>query len=292
MMTTLSIPLPTSLSRRSLFAGPRALQAVIRKEWIIFRRYPSWLISMIIWPVIFPAAYILSAHALAGPDGSGLALFSAAAGTSNYLGFIVVGTTVWMWQNIVLWNVGLSLRNEQLRGVLESNWLSPTDRFSFLLGAGILHALTSLLFIAVSFVEFALVFHVGFNGDVFKFAVMLLASIPAIYGIGFVFASLVIAAKEANAFVFLVRGAVMVFCGITFPVSVLPGWMQGVATWLPQTYAIRGIRNAVLAGADWSSMLPDLLPLLGLGIVWLALGYWMFNWMERRARRTGAIGQY
>lgn len=291
-MTTFSTPLPTSLSRRSLFAGSRALQAVIRKEWIIFRRYPSWLISMIIWPVIFPVAYILSARALIGPDGSQLALFSAATGTSDYLGFIAIGTTIWMWQNIVLWNVGLSLRNEQLRGTLESNWMSPTWRFSFLLGGGMVHALTSLIFVAVSAFEFVLFFGVRFNGDPLRAIVMLLAGIPAIYGVGFVFASLVIAAKEANAFVFLVRGAVMVFCGITFPISILPGWMQSVAAWLPQTYAIRGIRNAVLAGADWSTLLPDLIPLLGLGLVWLVLGYLMFNWMERRARRTGAIGQY
>jgi len=28
------------------------------------------------------------------------------------------------------------------------------------------------------------------------------------------------------------------------------------------------------------------------GIVWLAFGYLLFNMMERRARQTGAIGQY
>jgi ABC-2 type transport system permease protein len=55
-------------------------------------------------------------------------------------------------------------------------------------------------------------------------------SIPSIYGLGFAFASVVIAAREANAFVFLVRGLVMIFCGITYPIAVPPpGWMQGVA---------------------------------------------------------------
>jgi ABC-2 type transport system permease protein len=55
------------------------------------------------------------------------------------------------------------------------------------------------------------------------------STIPSIYGLGFAFASLVITAKEANAFVFLVRGLVMIFCGITFPVSLLPEWMHSVA---------------------------------------------------------------
>ena len=36
----------------------------------------------------------------------------------------------------------------------------------------------------------------------------------------------------------------------------------------------------------------DLIPLLLFGIMWLSVGYALFNFMERRARRTGAIGQY
>jgi hypothetical protein len=35
-----------------------------------------------------------------------------------------------------------------------------------------------------------------------------------------------------------------------------------------------------------------LLPLLLFGTFWLVVGYFTFLWMERRARRTGAIGQY
>ncbi|HZY41050.1 MAG TPA: hypothetical protein VFF59_03530, partial [Anaerolineae bacterium] len=122
-----------ALSRPSVRSELRALTAVFRREWTIFKRYPSWIIALFIWPIIFPAAYILSSRALAGPDGSGLVLFQEAAGTTEVIGFIGIGTTIWMWQNVVLWNVGFALREEQLRGTLESNWLSPPWRFSFLL---------------------------------------------------------------------------------------------------------------------------------------------------------------
>jgi len=289
---TLSQTSAPALIRRSLASEPRALLAVIRREWVIFRRYPTWILAMIIWPVIFPAAYILSARALAGPDNSALPLFSQATGTSDVVGFLAVGTTIWMWQNIVLWGVGFTLRNEQLRGTLESNWLSLAWRFSFLLGSGLFHALTSLVFLAVAALEFGLVFGVRLNGNLLLVVLVLLAAMPAVYGLGFAFASLVITAKEANAFVFLVRGLVMIFCGITFPISVLPEWMQTCAAWLPQTYAIRAIRNAALAGADLPALLPDLGLLLAFGALWLVIGYTIFNWMERRARQTGAIGQY
>lgn len=287
-MLTLNPP----LSRTSLGAELRALLAVIGREWHILRRYPSMLVSMFVWPIIFPAAYLLSARALAGPDGSGLALFMQAAGTRDFIGYIAVGTTVWMWQNISLWTIGLALRDEQLRGTLESNWLSPTWRFSFLLGSGILQGLNQALFIAISALEFWLFFGVRFTGNPLLILLMFLSAMPAIYGLGFAFASLVLAAKEANMFVFLVRGLVMIFCGITYPLSVLPGWMQTIAAWLPPTYIIRGIRNAALNGADFNALLPDLAPLWLFGLGWLVVGYLAFVWVDRRARQTGALGQY
>jgi ABC-2 type transport system permease protein len=283
---------PGPLTRHTILAEETALAAVVRREWTIFRRYPSWIIALFVWPFIFPAAYILGGRALAGPDGSGLLLFKQAAGTNDFLGYIAVGTTIWMWQNIVLWNVGFALREEQLRGTLESNWLSPTWRFSFLLGSSMTQMFTMLIFMAISAAEFSLIYGVHFHGNPLLILLMLAASIPSIYGLGFAFASLVITAREANAFVFLVRGLVMIFCGITYPISVLPGWMQSVARWIPPTYIINGMRQAALNGAQLSALMPDIKALLAFGVFWLAAGYLLFNWMERRARQTGAIGQY
>ena len=270
----------------------QALAWVAKKEWLYFVRYPTWLIALVVWPLIFPLAYILSARALSGPDGSGLALFTARTGIADYIGYIAVGTTIWMWQNVVLWDVGFSLRKEQMRGTLETNWLSPSWRFSFLIGPSTIQMVNMLTFLVVSVLEFGLFFGVRFNGSVWLTILVIFASIPSIYGLGMTFASLVITAKEAQNFVFMVRGLVMIFCGITFPVSVLPGWMQGIAQWLPQSYMIRAIRNAALANASFSDLVPDLLALVGFGVFWLVAGYVIFHWMERRARRTGAIGQY
>ncbi|MDD5368727.1 MAG: ABC transporter permease [Anaerolineaceae bacterium] len=281
-----------SYGRSGLAAELRALLAVVRKEWLLVIRYPSWILAVFVWPVIFPLMYILSARALSGPDGSGLAVFRQLTGVQDYIGFIVVGTTVWMWQNIVLWQVGGKLRNEQVLGTLESNWLSPTWRFSFLIGGSLVPLVQMLFFMAVTALEFGLFFSVRFHGNPLLALLVLLASIPSIYGIGMAFASLVINMKESQSFVSLLRGVVMVFCGITFPISVLPPVMQRVAAWLPQTYTIQAFRNAALANADLTALTPDLLRLLAFGIVWLLAGYSLFQWMDRRARHTGAIGQF
>jgi len=291
-MTSPSISLSRSLTHSNFLSALRALWAVIKREWFLFIRYPSWIIALFVWPVIFPLSYVLTAQALSGKDGSGMAQFQAATGIHNYIGYIAIGAMIWMWQNVVLWNVGFSLRNEQLRGTLESNWLSPTWRFAYLLGSSAPQLLSMLTFLTISAVEFVLFFGVQFQGSLWLTLLAILAAIPSVYGLGFAFASLVITAKEANAFVFLVRGIVMIFCGITFPISILPGWMRPVADWLPQTYIIHAIRSASLSTDGWSAIAGDLKALAFFGVFWLTVGYLVFNWMERRARRTGAIGQY
>lgn len=281
-----------SLARPGFVANLGAFWAVTRREWTIFVRYPTWVIALFIWPMIFPMAYLLTARALSGVDGSGLTQFQLNTGVSDYIGYIAVGTTIWMWQNIVLWEVGFALRNEQMRGTLESNWLSPTWRFSFLMGSTLPQMISMAMFIAVAVLEFALIFGVQFQGSLWLSLLVLLVSIPSIYGLGFAFASVVITAKEANAFVFLVRGLVMIFCGITYPVTLLPEWMRSVTYLLPQTYVIHAMRLAALSPVTFADLLPDILPLLFFGAFWLTAGYLLFNWMERRARQTGSIGQY
>ncbi|HPH98086.1 MAG TPA: ABC transporter permease [Anaerolineaceae bacterium] len=282
----------TTLARTGVISNLRALQAVISREWTIFMRYPSWIISLFIWPLIFPMAYLLTARAFSGPDNTGLLQFQAATGQSEYIGFIAIGTMIWMWQNVVLWNVGFALRNEQHRGTLESNWMAPTWRFAFLLGSSVPQLVSMLLMLGVSTLEYTLFFGVRFEGSLWLSLLVILFAIPPIYGLGFTFASLVITAREANAFVFLVRGVVMIFCGITYPIAVLPGWMQAIAAWLPQTYIIRAFRTAALSASSFDAIAPDLLMLALFGAFWLCLGYTIFKWMERRARQTGAIGQY
>ena len=282
----------SSLGKPGFLSEVQAFIAITRREWMIFRRYPSWIIALLIWPLIFPMMYILTGRALSGPDGSGLAVFTKTTGATDFIGYIVIGTTVWMWQNIVLWDVGFSLRNEQMRGTLESNWLSPTWRFSYLLGHTGPQIISMAMFILITAIEFGLIFGVKLHGSIWLVLLVMLASIPAVYGLGFAFASLVITLKEANAFVFLVRGLVMIFCGITFPISLLPGWMQSVAAWLPQTYMIHGMRSAAFGNASLMDLWPDLKALILFGAFWLTTGYLLFTWMERRARQSGAIGQY
>jgi ABC-2 type transport system permease protein len=282
-----------SLVRRSFLSDLRVLLAVAAKEWAIFRRYPSWVAMFIVWPILFPMAYIFTAKAMSGPDGAGLEVFRSVTGTADYVSYMVLGSAIWMWLNITLWDVGLHLRTEQMRGTLESNWMCPVWRVAIMLGSSLTKIGTSLFFLVVMVIECRLVLGIYIlRGNVALILLILLLVMPTIYGIGLAFASLVIRFKEANTMVFLVRGIFMIFCGMTYPVAVLPAWMQHVSSLLPLTYAIQGIRRVALTGATASDIRPELLKLAAFGLAMPIAGYLIFHYVERRSRRTGALGQY
>ncbi len=274
---------------------PSMLTAIIyvfKREMRIMFRYPSWFIPMFIWPVLFPFGYIFTAKALSGTGSNSLATFAAHAGTSDYTTYMLIGTTIWMWINMMLWSFGGSLRQEQVRGTLESNWLCPVPKISLLFGYSISQLVIGLGYIFVAVIEFKLIYGFKFVGNPLLALVIILISIPSIYGIGFIFASLVMWAKEINSMVFLVRGIMSVFCGITYPLAVLPNWMSNVSNMLPLTYSIKALRAVVSSGASISDIKSEIVALIIFGVILMTCGLLAFLFTQKRVKDTGSLGNY
>ena len=57
----------------------------------------------------------------------------------------------------------------------------------------------------------------------------------------------------------------------------------------PATYALDGIRKAILEGQGLSALWSDLWPLLLIGFVSIPLGLWVFQRGEQYAKRHGKL---
>jgi ABC-2 type transport system permease protein len=270
----------------------RTIIAVSKKDLIQLLRYPTWIIQTIIWPLIFPLLYILSALGFSGPERTGISAFQAAAGTDNYVGFIVIGTMAWMCVNLTMWNFGGYLREEQTRGTLEANWLCPINKFDFLIGGGVNSIILTFMFTVVSVIEYRFIYGIHFTGNVFEWLLMFLILYPAVYGLGMVFASLVLWAKEVNAAVNVARGTMMILCGITFPITVMPGWMQTIAKFIPFTYGIQAARQIMINGESLFDSRYNILMCLGLGAVLIILGRIVFKYVESRVKISGSLERF
>lgn len=269
-----------------------AIMYVFKRDMKIMFRYPSWFIPLLIWPVMFPFGYIFTAKALSGTSGKSLEVFVAHAGTSDFTTYMLIGTTMWMWINMMLWSFGGSLRQEQVRGTLESNWLCPVPKISLLLGYSVSQLVMSLGYIIVAVIEFKLIYGFEFVGNPFLALLIVMLSIPPIYGIGFIFASLVMWAKDVNSMVFLVRGIMSIFCGITYPLAVLPNWMTNVSNMIPLTYSIKALRAVVSSGAGINNIRTEILALIIFGVVLMTCGILSFLFTQKKVKDTGSLGHY
>jgi ABC-2 type transport system permease protein len=131
--------------------------------------------------------------------------------------------------------------------------------------------------------------HLAEANFVAALVVLVVASISFI-GIGMMTAVLpLISPEKGMQLGFVAQGLLLVVSGVYYPVSVLPGWMQALATISPATYALRGCRDAILNGAGVADLWADIWPLLVIGAVSVPLGLWTFRVGERYAKRHGKL---
>jgi ABC-2 type transport system permease protein len=88
---------------------------------------------------------------------------------------------------------------------------------------------------------------------------------------------------------FVISSILLLVSGVYYPISVLPDWMEPLATISPATYVLSGMRAALLEGTPTLALGPSLLPTLILGVLTLPLGIAIFGWAERYAKRTGRL---
>lgn len=80
------------------------------------------------------------------------------------------------------------------------------------------------------------------------------------------------------------------FAGVLYPTSVLPAWLGMASALLPTTHALSAMRAAVISGASWSTLAPDLGALLGFDVIGIPVGLWLFTVAVTHAKRAGTLG--
>ena len=87
---------------------------------------------------------------------------------------------------------------------------------------------------------------------------------------------------------FIAQGILLVV-GVYYPVSVLPEWMQWLSVISPATYALDGMRDAILEGDGLAMMWDEIWPLIVIGFVSIPLGLEVFRRGERYAKQHGKL---
>lgn len=216
----------------------------------------------------------------------------------EYFPFILVGIAFYHYLTVALTAFASRVRNEQLTGTLEAMLVSPTRTPTLILAS----SLWDFVFTSFRVVVYLAV-GVGMSwlagrpitihwGGLFPSAVILGLTILAFCGIGIIVASGVIYLKRGESINSFVLSASALVGGVFYPTETMPSWLASLSSLLPITYALRGIRRALLSGASLGSLRSELQVLLLFVAILVPVGLLIFRWALRGARRDGTLVQY
>lgn len=233
-----------------------------------------------------------AAAALAGPNGPTVPRIehqtvfgSPDADSVDALAPVFIGFFAYFFVFLL---TGVSFLRERIGGTLERLLATPVRRGEIVLGYSLGFGLFATIQVAVLLTWSLLELHVGPFGPVpaltFGLAIPVAGSPLLAYAV-----TLLLALGAVNLAIFLSTFArtelqiiqfipiVIVpqgfLSGILFPVDTLPDILQPVARVLPLTYAVEGLREVIIKGADLASrtLQLDLLVLAGVAVVFMVL---------------------
>lgn len=219
-----------------------------------YSRYRGQVIMSVLTPVMLASLPILMGAALSGSVENAQSNFKAITGTSNYIGYILVGTLFFNLVSNSLWNFGYWLRREQMQGTLETLYASPINRIWLLVGTSLYVMVRNSFSFFAALILGSLVF--GLSLQTFLQPTLLLAlfiysigMIP-LFGLSLIFGAAVLRVKEVDSLINVTGFVISFLLGVFFPVAVLPPIIQLLSLMLPLTWVNNTIR-AVLFDASY-----------------------------------------
>jgi len=265
--------------------------AIAWKSVKIALRYPFNILFWALVPIGWMMPAIFQGLALAG--GTMSEEFASAAGTPDWLSYVILGSVLYMYVMSAVWGMGNALRWEQMSGTLESLLASPVSRIDILMGAALAETITTTLTATVQFVVFLLIFGIPFAfSHVLPFIVILTLMLLAFYGFAMAMAGIVMIFKDPDALTQFLDTLFYVLIPVRYPISKLPYAARILSLLIPATYALTAIRAIILLNKNIYAVL-DVIAILGIFTLFLWIfGYLAFAYAEYKTKKFGGTGKY
>src|SRR6266568_6991640 len=202
---------------------------------------------------------------------------------------LLVGAVIWAYLGIIFEILTETVAWERWEGTIEYTFMAPLSRPVHLVGMGLFAVAYGVVRAGLLFGVVATLFGLSLPQADFASALVVLAIASISFlGIGMMTAvPPLISPEKGTQLGFVAQGVMLVVSGVYYPVAVLPQWMQWLAKVSPATYALRGIRSAILDGAGVGALWVDIWPLLLIGVVAIPLGLETFRRGETYAKPHG-----
>ena len=253
--------------------------------------YPIIFVFWAVFPIFWFIPFIFQGQAFVG--GLQSVSFGQITGYEEFIPFIVIGSVLNSYVNTLLYGMGESIRREAIQGTLDYLLVAPTNKVYVLIGKALSESISSTIFaasqLAISALLFGMNLTLGMMLPVFFIVILL---ILGLYGLSLVLAAFSLLYKQSHDVSETIGYVFYVFSPVRYPLESLPFWAQIFGKLIPLTYALIIVRSIMLLGASLSSLYFEVLALLIIDAVLIFAGFYLFNWMENKAKTSGTISHY
>ena len=259
------------------------LSGVVERNVYLVKRYALWEVAFFVWTVANTLTVVFIAKGVEATGGQ--------LDVNRQTTVLLIGGVIWAYLGIVFEVVTETVGWERWEGTIEYTFMAPLSRPVHLLGMGSFAVVYGLIRSTLLFIVVAAMFDLQMpEANFFSALVVLAVASISFIGLGVMTAVLpLISPEKGSQLGFIAQGLLLVVSGVYYPVEVLPPFMQALSRFSPATYALEGIRLAVLEGAPVASLWPQIWPLLIFGVILIPLGFWVFGRGERYAKRHGKL---
>jgi ABC-2 type transport system permease protein len=256
---------------------------VVERNWYLIKRYFWWELAFFIWSLANTLTIVFIAKGIKAAGGQ----IDVNRATTTLL----IGAVIWSYLGIVFEFMTETVAWERWEGTIEYTFMAPLRRSVHLFGVGAFAVLYGVVRSAILFAVVATFFGLNMPDANFLAAILVLTVASfSFMGVGTMTSVLPLISPEKGAQLgFVAQGTLLVISGVYYPVSVLPAWMQWLSTISPATYALRGIRRALLDGGGVGAVWGDIWPLMIIGAAAMPLGLWVFRRGEVYAKKHGKL---
>lgn len=174
---------------------------------------------------------------------------------------------------------------------LEEVLVSPTGLVTFIVGSSLWGFMWSTLVIAIYLAIGIFAFGIILSINIIGTIIVVVLGIGTFIGFSMVGAGVLILTKQGDPVTTLITLATNLFGNVLFPPQVMPIQLQVISYFVPQYYFFTCIRP-MLTGQAINAIVPDLLVLTLMCFVILPVGYLIYAWCLKTARKQGTLSWF
>jgi ABC-2 type transport system permease protein len=251
----------------------------------IFFSY-SWYAYRALFTWLTPGTYLILK--ILGPITQVLFFTLLGRATGGDPAYYIIGNSTQLAVTSGVFGVLHVIVTERRMGTLPQLMMVPTSNAVTFYGRSLFLIFDGLTSIAVGFAVGAMLFGLDFSNVNWLWLIAaLLTTCFAVSGLGLTLGVIGLVGTDLNLLLNVALSAFLVICGVNFPVEELPRFLQSIAHLLPLTHGLVAVR-ATFAGQiagvpgyiGWEAII---------GCGYMVLGYAMFTYFERLARKQGTL---